>query len=70
MLGSRKLTKGSFMRCKACDKSLTDFEATRKYTNSSEYVDLCNECFRYVKGVEVSERPELQKEWEIPTQLD
>lgn len=53
------------MRCKACDKQLTEFESTRKYAGSQEFVDLCNECFKYVKGIQVDERPDLQKEWEI-----
>jgi len=58
------------MRCKACDKALTDFEATRKFTNSCEYVDLCSDCFSHLKDLDVDERPELQKEWERPTQID
>jgi len=33
------------MKCCACDCLLTDFEATRKYHNSDEHVDLCNDCF-------------------------
>lgn len=53
------------MRCKACNKLLTDFESTRKYANSDDYVDLCNDCFRYVPDVQVSERPDLQSEYDI-----
>lgn len=33
------------MRCKACNKLLTDFETTRKYSDGS-YVDMCNHCFK------------------------
>lgn len=33
------------MRCKACNKNLSDFEATRKYT-AGDYVDLCNQCWK------------------------
>ncbi len=33
------------MRCKACDVELTDYEATRRYAISQEFVDLCNRCF-------------------------
>lgn len=35
--------------CTACNKRLTDFEATRKIENSEgkiEYVDMCNTCFK------------------------
>ncbi len=33
------------MRCLACDKALTDYEATRRFSKSQEFVDLCNHCF-------------------------
>ena len=33
------------MRCIACDVELTDYEATRRYAISKEFVDLCNKCF-------------------------
>ena len=33
------------MKCLACDVVLSDFEATRKFTESGTYVDLCNKCF-------------------------
>lgn len=32
------------MRCLACDRELTDFEATRKYHGTKVFVDLCNHC--------------------------
>ena len=57
------------MRCKACDKLLSDFEATRKYTKSNEFVDLCNDCFRYVPDVQVSERADLQKQYDVKQDL-
>ena len=57
------------MRCKACDKLLSDFEATRKYTKSNEFVDLCNDCFKYVSDVEVKERPDLQKQYDVKQDL-
>ena len=33
------------MRCLACNKALTDYEATRRFTESKEFIDLCNHCF-------------------------
>lgn len=33
------------MRCVACDVELTDYEATRRFSSSGEFVDLCNRCF-------------------------
>lgn len=32
------------MRCIACNVELTDYEATRRYAVSGEFVDLCNRC--------------------------
>ena len=36
------------MRCVACDKIMTDYELTKKFSNSGEFVDMCNECSRYL----------------------
>ncbi len=48
------------MRCKACDRALSDFESTRKYANHEEYVDLCNHCFSTIADdIEYSEREDL-----------
>ena len=52
------------MKCLACDRILTDFEATRKFHQSKEFVDLCNHCFYSGVNEEVStnEREDLQQE--------
>lgn len=31
-------------RCRSCDSILSDFENTRKYSVSGEYVELCDKC--------------------------
>ena len=36
------------MRCKACDKIMTDYELTKKFSGSGEFVDMCNECSRFL----------------------
>jgi len=36
------------VRCSACDKVLNNYELTKKYSRSQEFVDLCNECSKYV----------------------
>lgn len=46
------------MRCMGCNKELTDFEATRRYADSDEFIDLCNDCFT-VTGIKAVERPDL-----------
>ena len=48
------------MRCRACNKNLNDFESTRK-SESGEYVDLCNHCYREVQSdIFAEERQDLQ----------
>ena len=48
------------MHCTICDALLTDFEATRRFKNYREYLDLCNPCFKAVKPTQpVSERKDL-----------
>jgi len=37
------------MRCNACDKLLTSFEATRRNANTFQFIDLCKVCFEDVK---------------------
>lgn len=32
------------MKCVACDRILTDHEATRRYASSGDFVDLCDHC--------------------------
>ena len=49
------------MRCTACDKVLTDYEATRKSAESLEYLDLCNECYSYIaEDVPAIDREDLR----------
>lgn len=32
------------MRCRACNRPLTDFESTRRTADRSDYLDMCNRC--------------------------
>jgi len=51
------------MRCKACDRVLSDFESTRKYTAKNKnkkqdahtYLDLCNACCGTIEDQIVTE---------------
>ena len=62
------------MRCTACDKILTDYEATRKSAESLEYLDLCNECYSYIVADvpaidredlrEAADEEEIRDDWE------
>jgi hypothetical protein len=59
------------MRCKACDKALSDFESTRKYPESGEYVDLCNECYATIQEeLEAEEREDLRDESDVEFNFD
>ncbi len=37
------------MRCYCCDKSLSDFESTRKSVTTGDYLDMCNKCYATIK---------------------
>jgi len=51
------------MRCIACDKELSDFEATRKSSTTGEYLDLCNTCYSSIQDELYSdEREDLRGE--------
>lgn len=38
------------MRCRCCDKKLSEFEATRKSINTKEYLDMCNRCYNTISN--------------------
>ena len=51
------------MRCIACDKELSDFEATRKSSTTGDYLDLCNTCYSSIQDELYSdEREDLRGE--------
>jgi len=37
------------MRCISCNEALSDYEASRRSVRTHQYIDLCNDCFRYVR---------------------
>ncbi len=51
------------MRCCACNKLLSDFEATRKDAKTGEYVDMCNTCLSFMPPEKsYKTRPDLLKQ--------
>ena len=51
---------GYKMRCRACNKILTDFEMTRKSATYEDFLDLCNDCYGHIRSeVQSVERPDL-----------
>jgi hypothetical protein len=48
------------MRCLACNRLLTDYEATRRSAYTDEFVDLCNGCFSSIsEDMNTIERSDL-----------
>lgn len=49
------------MKCLSCNKTLNDYESTRKYANSLEYVDMCSSCFNSsdLSGIPFLDREDL-----------
>ena len=60
------------MHCVACDRLLSEFEATRKNALTMDYIDLCKVCFEDVKGLfPVIERKDLVTESDLdPSEQD
>lgn len=59
------------MRCLSCDKNLSDFESTRKYAESGQFVDLCNSCFKTIPDFPLTrERGDLYHEETIEEELE
>lgn len=51
------------MKCLSCDTILSDAEATRKFSVSGEFVDLCDDCFVTISDdVSVMENSNLREE--------
>ena len=44
-MGIQQSRRMFIMRCRCCDKRLSDFESTRKHITTGEYLDMCNKCY-------------------------
>ena len=53
------------MRCLACNKRLSEFEATVKYASTGEPLDLCTSCRVFVGNIQLVEREDLKSNEEI-----
>jgi len=59
------------MHCVACDRLLSEFEATRKNAMTMDYIDLCKVCFEDVKGLfPVIERKDLLTQSDLDLEGD
>lgn len=50
------------MRCLSCNQILSEYESTRKYRGTNNYIDLCAHCFSLsdFKPNEVTDRLDLK----------
>lgn len=47
------------MRCKACDRALSDSEAVRKAPITGEYLDMCTKCLATIPNLEFYNSDEI-----------
>lgn len=47
------------MHCVICDKTLTDYEATRRHALTNEFLDTCNRCMKDMPSIPTKDRPDL-----------
>jgi hypothetical protein len=48
------------MRCLSCNDLLNEYEATKRYRSSGQYLDLCKDCSSYTSEVEIDARTDLK----------
>ena len=58
------------MRCIACDKTLNDYESTRRHALTNEFLDLCNRCMKDMPNIPTKDRPDLVKEADFDDDVD
>ena len=59
------------MRCLSCNKNLSDFESTRKFASTGEYLDLCNRCYSDIQeDIDTLVRPDLQEDEQVSEEDD
>ena len=58
------------MRCIACNKTLNDYESTRRHALTNEFLDLCNRCMKDMPHIPTKDRPDLVKEADFDDDMD
>lgn len=48
------------MRCLACNRRLSEYEATRRYASNGQFVDLCSCSDLFLRDVALVTREDLQ----------
>lgn len=57
------------MHCIACDKTLNDYESTRRHALTNQFLDLCNRCMKDMPNIPTKDRPDLVKEADFDDDL-
>lgn len=57
------------MKCVCCDKTLNDYEATRRHALTNQFLDLCNRCMKDMPNIPTKDRPDLVKEADFDDEL-
>lgn len=62
------------MRCICCNNMLSDYESTRRHGKTNEFLDTCNQCFKFVQetvpSFETNDRKDLVSEVDIDGLFD
>lgn len=62
------------MRCVCCNNTLSDYESTRRHGRTGEFLDTCNQCFKFVQetvpSFETNDRKDLVSEGDIEELFD
>lgn len=58
------------MRCIACDKTLNDYESTRRHAITNEFLDMCNRCMKDMPNIPTKDRPDLVKEADFDDEME
>lgn len=58
------------MRCIACNKTLNDYEATRRHAITNEFLDTCNRCMKDIPNIPTKDRQDLLKEADYDDDVD
>lgn len=58
------------MKCVCCNKTLNDYESTRRHALTNEFLDLCNRCMKDMPNIPTKDRSDLVKEADFDDDLD
>ena len=58
------------MRCIACNKTLNDYESTRRHAITNEFLDTCNRCMKDIPNIPTKDRQDLLKEADYDDDMD